>query len=97
MATTTTTSVKQKCFSIVESHPGRCFLYIYGKETKLFTEDSEILSCLRDARFGSNFCLVYRDARDIRHAIYVLVDTRDWLRISECMSSLLYKLTKDKS
>lgn len=85
MATTTkkTASVKNKCFNIVESHPDECLLYIYGKEVELLTSVSEILSCLRDARFGSNFCLVYRDARDIRHAIYVLVDTRGWLRISE--------------
>lgn len=99
MATTTkkSLSVKQRCFAIVESHPDRCFLYAYGEEVEFFTEDVEILSRLRSACFGSNFCLVYRDARNIRHAINVLVDEDKWLRISECMSFLLYNHTKRKS
>lgn len=91
------TSIKQKCISIVESHPDRCLLYIYGKDVELITEDSEILSRLRDARFGSHFCLVYRDVRDIRHAINVLVDTRCWLRVSNCMSYLLCVFKNHKS
>ena len=91
------TSIKQKCFSIVESHPDRCLLYVYGKKLDLFSEDSEILFHLRNARFGSHFCLVYRDARDLRHVIYVLVDERKWVQISGCMSSFLYNLIKGES
>lgn len=91
------TSIKQKCFSIVESHPNRCLLYIYGENVELFTEDSEILFHLRNARFGLNFCLVYRDARNSRRAIYVLVDALRWVQISDCMSSFLYNFTKHDS
>lgn len=99
MTTTTkkTASVKQKCFNIVESHPDRCFLYIYGEKVEFFVEDSEILSWLRNARFGSNFCLAYFDARDTRRFIHVLVDERKWIQISECMSALLYNYTRRKS
>lgn len=91
------TSIKQKCFSIVESHPDRCSLHIYGENVEVFIEDSEILSHLRDARFGLNFCLFYLDARNIVRSINVLVDERRWVQISDCMSSLLYHFTKDKS
>lgn len=92
-----TTSIQQKCFSIVESHPNGCFLYTYGDKIELFIEDSEIFSQLLNARFGSSFCLAYHDKRNIRRAINVLVDERRWIQISECMSSFLYNLTKRKS
>lgn len=95
--TTKTASVKQKCFNILQAHPDRCLLYIYGEKVELFTEDDEIFSYLLNARFGSNFCLVYRDARDSRHAIHVLVDELKWIEISECMSSYLYNFTSRKS
>lgn len=99
MTTTTTKSlsVKEQCFAILAAHPDRCFLYIYGEEIELFTEHVEILSRLLNARFGSSFCLAYRDVCNIRHSINVLVDDRNWLCISECMSSLLYNYTKRKS
>ena len=98
MTTTTTTktaSVKQKCFNIVRVHPDRCILYVYGKKVELFTEDDEILSCLRNARFGSNLCLVYCDALICRHYIYVLVDECQWIEISDCMSALIYSYTRN--
>lgn len=92
-----TASIKQKCFDIVESHPDRCSLFTYGEKVEYFVEESEILSYLRSARFGSHFCLRYLDDSDNDYAIRVLVDERRWIEISDFMSAFLYNLTKQKS
>lgn len=90
-------SVKEQCFSILESHPDSCLLYAFGEKVEILTEYSDIFFRLRTACFGSNFCLVYRDDANFRHAINVLVDVFRWIEISEGMSSFLYSFTKRES
>lgn len=82
---TNLSSVKQKCFTIVENCSGNCLLYDYSNgDVRLLSSDAAILSYLRVARFGSFFILVYYKG-NVRRSLSVLVDERKWLQISKPM------------
>lgn len=95
--TTKKSSLKQKCFFLVENHLDNCLLYIYGKDIRLVDDGDDILTCLREMRFGDAFRLIYFDSRNVRHSVNVLVDTYKWLRVSECMVALIYSYKNRQS
>lgn len=92
--TTKTTSVKQKCFYMVDSCPNGCLLCDYSNgDARVLSSDESILSYLTTVRFGKSFILVsYKDS--VRRSICVLVDGRKWLQISEPLFFQLNSLFK---